>query len=101
MTKIEIESSVDNGVKFFNENVPNWANQIDLDILDINKSCNCVLGQLKLWGQGPKYSQNFDTSDVAISMGLLTPFNHDWVTYGKVLTNEWKRRILELRAINA
>jgi hypothetical protein len=38
--------TVENGAALLDERLPGWANEIDAEELDLERSCNCVLGQL-------------------------------------------------------
>lgn len=40
-----IRARVARGVALLDEKLPGWAQQIDLDRLDLGNTCNCILGQ--------------------------------------------------------
>ena len=39
-------TAADNGAVYLDEHRPGWRDEIDRDRLDLNDSCDCVLGQL-------------------------------------------------------
>lgn len=42
---IDYTEQIKNGVKWLDENSPGWEHKIDLDTLDVNQPCRCILGQ--------------------------------------------------------
>jgi hypothetical protein len=45
-TITEITERVQKGVKFLDEHIANWVDGIDVLKLELDNSCNCILGQL-------------------------------------------------------
>lgn len=108
---------VDNGIAHLDRWIgPGWVWDIDLKTLDLESSCNCVLGQLAIekqlieedspWARvlqvfGILGSTRNSRSSTDVSLG----FNARWrrgVLFPQRaydnLTAEWRRRITELRA---
>lgn len=77
--RVLLAPRVEAGAKLLDERRPGWAMRIDLDRLDMERSCNCVLGQEY------EHDTGGDTEDgSAYSIGLdnlnLLPFRED--SYG-------------------
>lgn len=49
-TETRLEAAVAAGVEFLEGVRPGWANDIDLDIFDVDSGYRCVVGQLDLRG---------------------------------------------------
>lgn len=43
---MKIANRIEAGAKLLDENYPGWANKIDLDLLNLSRCDDCVLGQL-------------------------------------------------------
>lgn len=46
MSDLTIAQRITNGVAYLDEHVPDWLDVIDVDRLDLQQDCSCVLGQL-------------------------------------------------------
>jgi hypothetical protein len=44
--KTEIQKAAARGAKFLDEKQPGWADEIDLDSLQMVSRCNCIIGQI-------------------------------------------------------
>ncbi len=105
----EVELAVKHGMYWLDENVYNWIEVINLDMLNLESGTDCVLGQQ--WGANHEYSSDginhyikfidearpHDTfqekSDWARSQGFLT--ETDSINSGNRLTRVWKEKIKE------
>lgn len=88
---------VDAGADWLNENLPDWRNQINLDVLDLLWEETCILGQYNI----AKYNDaGFDKAlhayfnndiDRAVALGFLSgDFNYT------ELNAAWRQKITEL-----
>lgn len=90
---------VDAGVEWLNENLPDWLQFIDVDLLDLRWEESCVLGQYHLARYG---EANFtkilhalfdDDANRAVELGFLD-LNFDYRT----LNAAWKLKLRELNS---
>ena len=98
-----VRDRVEAGVAWLDQHDPGWwkvdqpghgpnGGPIDLDVLDIQSPCRCVLGQR--WG-------NYYSSSIGITMDEATDFGFDTAGHGRAefeaLGEEWTRVITERR----
>jgi hypothetical protein len=99
-----ITERVAKGAAFLDESEPSWWQVIDLDALDMEQGCNCVLGQLhpsntdeELHYLGALFQFGLPhgpDSDADISLGFFTEDPLEWAP----LTEAWRNLIEERRA---
>lgn len=80
------KEKIDAGIKYLDENRPNWFNEIDLQRLSMIQWHNCILGQLDLW-------KDFFEATVAINHGFDCYESYNY----SILDSMWKEVILERR----
>jgi hypothetical protein len=104
LTQLPIETRVQYGAQGLDEYLPGWADSIDLDKLDLESTCHCILGQLavdivpNLALKPTLYSQACAHLGIdyeqAIALGFDT--NGDYAH----LTRAWRNLIIERRKGN-
>ena len=64
-----VEERVDAGVRWLDENIPDWLDRVVVNKLDLSNGCKCVLGQLfaKAYDEGAR--------KVSITSRFQWPFN--------------------------
>jgi len=94
--KSKLESAVDKGEVWLDENIPGWWEKVDLRKLDMSNGCKCVLGQVEEDYSVSRHSHNLSTQRCC-SMGLILypRFSLDY----PALTAEWKKRIKARRKV--
>ena len=85
------QTEVENGMYFLDETRPNWADEIDLDILDLGDSNCCILGQL---------CDSYDNGQVELEINSDECRGFGFTLYGlhagedfEALTDTWKQLI--------
>lgn len=91
----EVAERVTRGAEWLDANVPGWVERVDVETLDLQSPCRCVLGQLY---------EDFDAAPVEVrgEEGFILGFDSDfdvWYIeqYFGDLTAEWRRLILARR----
>jgi len=84
------EQQIEKGIEYLNTNHTGWLEKIDLEILDMDHSMRCIIGQLK----GNYFAWSSD--NVLLNKTALGFLAESEII--DTLTKEWKARILELRA---
>ncbi len=59
--RVTLEPRVERGAVLLDDKVPGWADEVDLNVLELANACKCILGQLA------------DTIVAALSMGASVP----------------------------
>jgi hypothetical protein len=85
------------GAAFLDEHEPGWDQHIDLDRLDIDSNCRCILGQLHddSYQEGRR-ELGLSGANHGVALGFY-PSRTD-VPTSERLTAEWVRVIAERRA---
>jgi hypothetical protein len=99
-----IADRVAKGALFLDEREPNWWRVIDLDALDMEEGCDCVLGQLHPRNPDEKLHylgalRQFELprgpdSDEDAALGFFTEDHREW----PLLTEAWRDLIEARRA---
>jgi hypothetical protein len=96
-----IKTRVQHGAQYLDEILPGWADTIDLDGLDLESACDCVLGQLaidivpNLTLRSTPYTQARSHLGIGVDDAVALGFN----TYGDYgyLTRMWRNLIIQRR----
>lgn len=97
--KRELRKNVRRGARWLDEHVPTWADEVDAEILDLNSTCSCVIGQLADRKVMPAW-YDFDSEDHFDLLALLgfsvpeqIPMGDDVKDYYGYLTSRWCEEI--------
>lgn len=100
-----VAERVQAGAAYLDEHEPGWVDRIDLETLDINSQCQCILGQLHgSYRDAPPVEAAADADGShygvlawAIPLGFGMNWN-DCITDGRKLTAAWRELISARRA---
>jgi len=99
--ELTVTQRVTNGIKLFDEQVPDWIEYISLDTLDVSDTENCPLGQVykncstdvyRMYNQARYFLYGIDTLNIsgkASYYGFARPLDVSF----QELTNEWKAQL--------
>ena len=86
-----IKNRVIKGAKFLDTKMPGWYNKIDISRLNINNSCNCIIGQLygNFWEELDIVFKQFKHTTLAAELRGFIPYEikinqHTTINYGTV-----------------
>lgn len=86
--RAEADAAVARGIAWLDKNIKDWRPQIDVDSLDLQYPCGCVLGQIE--GDFFRAVWEYDLSrQEAHKLGLAAPIGLPYRT----LTAAWKRAL--------
>lgn len=91
---MDYSQRVKRGVIFLNINHPGWDEEIDLNDLNLQSSCNCVLGQLYgTYANGMRKNGLWatDTIEKGFSLKTIDATQENW----SALNAAWKEAIIE------
>ena len=116
-----IAERVQNGIDLLDAKKPGWRELIDVDSLDLNNKCDCILGQQD-WPVSTSIYDAFECGMISLELGLIQAENlgfyvldalnlgvlplEDYddgecepteVCVYRLLTDEWKRRLREFQ----
>lgn len=101
-TDTTIPQRVAKGAALMDKEMPGWDRRIDLDVLDLQNSCDCILGQEfrpfddpNIFGYDIGRDELFGDDDEATAAHGFTLLNP--AESFDALTAEWKRVILARR----
>ncbi len=91
------EKEISAGIRFLDENVPGWYNEINLDELNLQDANYCIIGQLQekiqekaLWFVMGGFKFQSD-------LGFYIENQPDYLSLYETLTSEWKKQIKHLQ----
>lgn len=98
MNMLNVKDAVKLGVKWLDQNYPNWFTKIDLVLFNYSNTQKCVIGQLKLWDVVYKLNLNREYENWSLNHGFdLTGYDWDNDVQGesvcKKLHKEWLEQI--------